>query len=252
MLNIVVPMAGAGSRFSKAGYKDPKPLIKVDGYEMIRIVINNLMPKIPHRFIFICQSEHNNHYNLRNKLSEWTGNPSIICIDELTEGAACTVLKAADLIDNNSPLVIANSDQYIDYDINIFYDNLLKNIYDGLILTMKANDPKWSYVKMTSTGSSVAEVFEKKVISDEATVGIYGFLRGRDFVSGAKSMISKNLRVNNEFYVAPVYNEIIASGASIGIENIGLDSMGMYGLGTPEDLNFFLSHDVKTKALSKL
>lgn len=240
MLNIVVPMAGAGSRFASAGYKDPKPLIPVRGVPMIKLVIDNLRPAFDHRFIFVCQRAHVEQYGLVEKLTNWAPGCVIVRLDGLTDGAACTVLAARDYIEMGEPLMIANSDQYVDVDINSYLAEIDKNKLDGLIMTMSANDPKWSFVGMSEEGL-VTNVVEKQVISNEATVGIYNFRRGGDFLRAADSMIEKELRVNNEYYVAPVYNELIAQGARIGISNIGREADGMYGLGIPKDLELFLT-----------
>ncbi|TDV11121.1 glycosyltransferase family 2 protein [Paraburkholderia caballeronis] len=248
MLNIVIPMAGAGSRFARAGYADPKPLIPIHGVPMIRVVINNLTPAREHRFIFICQREHDRQYGLRDKLTSWAPGAELILLDGLTDGAACTVLAAKDLIDNDDPLMIANSDQYIDCGIGSYLDDMDQRELDGLIMTMKADDPKWSFVGLDAA-SNVTQVVEKKVISDEATVGIYNFRRGRDFISATQRMIQANERVNNEFYVAPAYNPMIAGGARIGIFNIGSEGAGMYGLGIPADLDAFLALDLSRKAV---
>lgn len=214
---------------------------------MIRVVINNLKPRQDHRFIFICQDEHIKKYGLKEKLRDWAPGSEIIGINGLTEGAACTVLYAKDLISNNDPLMIANSDQYIDANINEYLSEMRARGYDGQIMTMKANDPKWSFVGLNSQ-QLVEKVVEKQVISDEATVGIYNFARGVDFVEAAQEMIDKNLRVNNEFYVAPAYNQMIKKGSKIGIYNIGSEANGMYGLGIPIDLEFFLTQQVLKKA----
>ncbi|NMZ69246.1 MobA-like NTP transferase domain-containing protein [Pseudomonas peli] len=246
MLNIIIPMAGAGSRFQKEGYTLPKPLISVNGVPMIRLVIENLKPSVPHRFIFICQKVHVDEYDLKAKLKAWAPNCEIVTVDGLTEGAACTVLAAENLIDSDEPLMIANSDQYVDVDIDFYLNTMSKMSLDGLIMTMKASDPKWSFVGMC--GDLVTHVVEKEVISDEATVGIYNFQRGREFVAAAHNMISKNLRVNNEFYVAPTYNQLISCGARVGIYNVGEEAKGMYGLGIPKDLELFLTLPVHERA----
>jgi len=247
MMNIVIPMAGAGSRFAKAGYADPKPLIKVHGVTMVKLVINNLKPTQPHRFIFIIQRAHDETYGLTSLLKEWEPSCEVVYADGLTEGAACTVLLAKDLIDNDEPLMIANSDQYVDCQIDDYLATMQDNNYQGIIMTMKANDPKWSFVGFDDDGN-VNRVVEKKVISDEATVGIYNFAKGSDFVHAAEEMLVKNDRVNNEFYVAPAYNYLIASGAKIGIYNIGSEANGMYGLGIPADLEIFLNLELSKHA----
>lgn len=237
-LNVVVPMAGAGSRFAQAGYSIPKPLIPVHGVPMIKVVIDNLTPTQDHRFIFISQREHALKYELQNKLSLWAPRCEIILIDGITEGAACTVLKAKHLFDNNHPLMIANSDQYINIAIDDYLTCSNSANLDGLIMTMPADNPKWSFVE-TDSNDYIVRVVEKEVISHQATVGIYNFSKGSDFIAGAESMIKKDLRTNNEFYVAPTYNELIAKGKKIGVYDVGLE--GMHGLGTPHDLTAFIA-----------
>lgn len=250
MLNIVIPMAGAGSRFAKAGYVDPKPLIKIHGVPMIRVVIENLRPSVPHRFIFVVQRSHVGAYDLQVKLNDWAPGAVLIELDGLTEGAACTVLAAKKLINNDSQLMIANSDQYVDCHIDTYLNELDRGVLDGLIMTMKASDPKWSYVGLDQNHRA-ERVVEKKVISDEATVGIYNFRRGSDFVSAAEQMISANERVNGEFYVAPVYNQLISNNQSIGVYNIGSETNGMYGLGIPADLDLFLGLPLSVTAAKR-
>jgi dTDP-glucose pyrophosphorylase len=247
MLNIVVPMAGAGSRFAREGYKDPKPLIPVNGMPMIRVIINNLTPSRMHRFIFVCQRAHVEAYGLVEKLSKWAPGCKVVSLNGLTDGAACTVLCARGLIDNQEELMIANSDQYVDVAIDDYLGSMDKGDFDGLIMTMRANDPKWSFVGL-GTNNLVTRVVEKEVISDEATVGIYNFRHGHDFVAAADRMIARNLRVNNEYYVAPAYNQLIEDGQRIRTYNVDAEANGMYGLGTPEDLNLFLGLPVLAKA----
>jgi dTDP-glucose pyrophosphorylase len=247
MLNIVVPMAGAGSRFAKEGYKDPKPLIPVRGVPMIRVVINNLTPSCDHRFVFVCQQAHIEQYGLFDKLSSWAPGCEIVGLNGLTQGAACTVLAAREYIGKDDPVMIANSDQYVDVNIDDYLAEMDRQNLDGLIMTMTADDPKWSFVGLTEAGL-VTNVVEKQVISNEATVGIYNFRKGGDFLRAADAMIEKKLLVNNEYYVAPVYNELIAKDARVGISNVGSEAAGMYGLGIPKDLDLFLSLPVCVSA----
>lgn len=249
MLNIVVPMAGRGSRFAKEGYTDPKPLIPINDKRMIEVVINNLKPNQPHKFIFICQQEHIEKYDLSTKLNEWAPGCEIVGINGVTDGAACTVLCAQHLIDNDQPLMIANSDQWIDIDINDYLNYMDHEKLSGLIMTMSANDPKWSYAELNEDGK-VIRVVEKEVVSEEATVGIYNFKHGADFCRSAQKMIDLDERTNGEFYVAPVYTWMYRDdNANIGVYNIGAEANGMYGLGIPADLKLFLSLDVAKKAL---
>jgi NDP-sugar pyrophosphorylase family protein len=232
-------MAGAGSRFASAGYRNPKPFIDVLGKPMIQWVIENLTSDVEQRFIFICQKEHQERFSFDTILEKLSPGSQVIGIDGLTQGAAETVLFASHLINDDNPLVIANSDQYIEYEMDSFFRSLNKKIFDGSILTMTSQHPKWSYIRY-GNNQLVTEVREKEVISDEATVGIYGFSKGSDFLNAAQKMIKNDSRVNGEFYVAPVYNELISEGSSISFENIGSDKEQMNGLGTPEDLLLFL------------
>lgn len=246
MLNIVVPMAGRGSRFANAGFTLPKPLVPVRGVPMIRLVIENLRPACPHCFVFLCLREHLDTYALQAKLQQWAPDCKVVAVETVTEGAACTVLLARELIDDATPLMIANSDQYVDIDINR-YLGAMEGGSDGLIMTMKARDPKWSYVRFDQ--DRIVEVVEKVVVSDEATVGIYNFRQGRMFVAATLEMIDKNLRVNGEFYVAPAYNQMISRGLKIAHYNIGSEMQGMYGLGIPADLARFEAAEVSRRAV---
>jgi dTDP-glucose pyrophosphorylase len=249
MLNIVLPIAGRGSRFVAAGYDLPKPLIPVHGVPMIELVVQNVRPSVPHRFIFLALEEHLQHLGLRTTLERSAPGCRIVPVGQVTDGAACTVLLARDLIDSDDPLMLANSDQWVNVSIDDYLASMDEPHADGLIMTMEARDPKWSFVGLDAAGW-VTQVVEKQVISDEATVGIYNFRRGGDFVWGADQMIAKNLRVNGEFYVAPVYNELLARGARIAIHNVGRDGAGMHGLGTPADLDSFLTSPMSRRAIA--
>ncbi len=235
-INIVIPMAGAGSRFSQAGYTFPKPLIDVNGKPMIQVVVNNL--NIDGRYIFIVRKEHVDKYNISMLLKIITNNKcEIIEVDSLTEGAACSVLLAKEFIDNDTPLLIANSDQYMEWNSNRFLYCMSNDKIDGGILTFKNNHPKWSYARVNDDGF-VVEVKEKEPISEHATVGVYYWAKGSEFVRCAEQMIRKDIRVNNEFYTCPVYNESIQENGRIKIH----DCDEMWGLGTPEDLQNYLRH----------
>jgi len=232
-------MAGRGSRFATAGYKRPKPLLLLAGQPMIEWVIDNIRPQRPHRFIFLCLAEHLRQYpQVPEALNNVCPGCAIIPVEALTEGAACTVLLARQLIDSDDPLMIANSDQYVSLDINDYLAVADRASADGLIMTFWSDHPKWSYCRLGPDGK-VTEVVEKHVVSNDATVGIYNFLKGRDFVRAADRMIAMDLRVNGEFYVAPVYNELIKQGHSIVVAGTGRERDGMYGLGIPEDFEFF-------------
>lgn len=234
-LNVLIPMAGAGSRFEAAGYTFPKPLIEVRGKPMIQVVVENL--NIEARFIYIVQRSHYEKYNLEFLLKLITPNCEIVQIDGLTEGAACTTLLAREFIDNDDSLVIANSDQFVEWNSGETLYSFMADGIDGGIVTFNATHPKWSYARIDEFGL-VQEVAEKKPISNIATVGIYFWKKGSDYVKYADNMIEKNIRTNGEFYVCPVFNQAIEDGKKFRIRNIDQ----MWGLGTPEDLNFFLEH----------
>lgn len=233
-LNIIIPMAGAGSRFEQAGYILPKPLIDVKGKPMIQVVVENL--NIDAHFIFIVQKSHREKYNLDTLLNMIAPDCSIIEVEEVTQGAACTVLLAKSLIDNNQPLLMANSDQYVEWDSGKFMYKMQEQNVDAGMLTFESTHPKWSFAKIDENGY-ITEVAEKNPISNIASVGIYYWKHGKDFVKYAEQMIERNIRVNNEFYVCPVFNEAIEDNKKIKTFNVA----EMWGIGTPEDLNAFLN-----------
>jgi HAD superfamily hydrolase (TIGR01509 family) len=234
-LNVLIPMAGAGSRFEKAGYTFPKPLIDVKGKPMIQVVVENL--NIKANYIYIVQKSHREKYNLDTLLNLITPGCKIVEVDGVTEGAAATALMAKEYINNNSPLFFANSDQFAEWDSNEFMYKMNETNADGGIVTFEATHPKWSFAKVDENGL-VTEVAEKNPISNIATVGYYYWKHGSDFVKYAEQMIDKNIRVNNEFYVCPVFNQAIEDCKRIRTFNI----KGMWGLGTPEDLKYYLEN----------
>ncbi len=238
MINIVIPMAGEGSRFSKAGYRKPKPFINVDGKPMIVRVLENLT-YFDARYILIARKEHMAQEAELVKQIEQEYNAVFIPIEKLTEGTACTVLYARKYINNDEPLLIANSDQIVDMSISDFINDCKDRKLDGSILTFidKHKDPKWSFAKIDKN-NLVTEVKEKVAISECATVGIYLYSKGRYFVDATIDMIIENERVNSEFYTCPTYNYAIRENAKIGIYNI--DFRQMHGIGTPDDLNIYL------------
>jgi len=234
-MNVLIPMAGAGSRFAQAGYTFPKPLIDVEGKPMIQVVVDNL--NIDATFIYVVQKSHREKYNLDTLLNLITPNCQIVEVDGLTEGAACTTLLAKEYIDSDAPLLMANSDQFLEWDSNEFMYKMIEQKVDGGILSFHSTHPKWSFAKVDEYGY-VTEVAEKNPISDIATVGVYYWAKGSDYVRYAEQMIQKNIRVNNEFYVCPVYNEGIIDGKKFKTFNIEK----MWGLGTPEDLKYYLEN----------
>ena len=239
-MNVLIPMAGAGKRFEEMGYSFPKPLVDVDGKPMIQLVVESL--NIDAKYIYVVQKEHYEKYNLKHLLNLISPNCKIIQIDEMTEGAACTTLLAEKYINNDEPLLMANSDQYLDWNSNEFMYSMIADDIDGGILTFTATHPKWSFAKLDDSGF-VERVAEKDPISNIATVGVYFWTRGSDYVKYCKQMIEKDIRTNNEFYVCPVYNEGIEDGKKIKTYHI--DKEQMWGMGTPEDLKRFLNDCIK-------
>ena len=234
-LNVLIPMAGAGSRFQQAGYTFPKPLIEVKGKPMIQVVVENL--NIKANFIYVVQKSHREKYNLDTLLNLITPNCKIVEVEGITEGAACTALLAKEFIDSDNPLFFANSDQFVEWDSNEFLYKMNETNADGGIVSFRATHPKWSFAKIDEQGL-VTEVAEKNPISDIATVGYYYWKNGSDFVKYAEEMIEQDVRVNGEFYVCPVFNQAIADGKEIRT----FDIPKMWGLGTPEDLKEYLEN----------
>tara|TARA_B100001250_G_scaffold236470_1_gene203102 strand:+ start:3953 stop:5341 length:1389 start_codon:yes stop_codon:yes gene_type:complete len=234
-MNVLIPMAGAGSRFEKAGYTFPKPLIDVNGKPMIQLVTENL--NIEARHIYIVQKSHYEKYNLQQLLNLISPECVIVQVDGVTEGAACTTLLAKEFINNDEPLVISNSDQVFEWDSNEFMYSMVADEVDGGILTFEATHPKWSFAKLGDDGF-VTEVAEKNPISNIATAGVYYFRKGSDYVKYAEQMIDRDIRTNNEFYVCPVYNQACEDNQKVKVFHIDR----MWGLGTPEDLNHYLTH----------
>jgi NDP-sugar pyrophosphorylase family protein len=214
------------------GYEKPKPLIDVNGVPMIKAVVDSL--DIDGNYIFVVQKQHSVQYHLLDVLDDIVPGCTVIEIDGVTDGAAITTLAAKDLINNNNPLLIANSDQVVVWDSSVI-TSLLRS-WD-LIALFKANESKWSFSKIED--GFITEVAEKKVISDNANVGIYGWSKGSDYVRYAEQMIDKGIKTNNEYYVAPVYNEAILDGKRI----IPYFVDEMHGIGTPEDLEDYIAKD---------
>lgn len=239
-INILVPMAGLGTRFADKGYTLPKPLIDIEGQPMIKRVVDSL--SIDGHYIFIVQKEHYETYDLQTILENIAPGCDIVQVDGITEGAAVTTLAAKELINNELPLVIANSDQIIEWNSEEFVTivtDLINN--DGMVMgtipVFASEDPKWSYAALQD--GMVNRVAEKEVISNNATVGVYGWRTGAEYVQAAEQMIANNTRTNNEFYICPVYNEAFAEGKLATIFYVSR----MFGVGTPEDLENYLAKD---------
>ncbi len=235
-VQVVIPMAGDGSRFVMAGYSTPKPLIDIEGKPMIQWVVDNLNIAGA-KYIFVVRSSHlqNAEWRLRERLEHHVPGCVIVPTDTLTEGPACSVLLATPHLDPDKPLLIANSDQYLEWDANAFLYEAQQ--VDGCISVFNQPDPddkKWSYVRVGDNGL-VTVVREKEPISHMASTGLYYWRRAGDFVLYANRMMDRNIRVNGEFYVCPVYNEAVADGRRIRVSFC----KKMWGLGVPADLRTF-------------
>jgi len=234
-MNIVMPMAGRGSRFAQLGIATPKPLIPVRGKPMYAWATEGLPLSLARRLIFICLAEHlverELEYDIKSRYAQY--DPAIIALDHVTEGQASTVLTARDFVDSDEPLLIFNADTYCPTNLGQALEVMGPTV-DGVLDVFRAEGDKWSFARVDAQ-NKVLETAEKRRISPWATTGLYYFRRGRDFVKHAGEMIAANERSNNEFYVAPVYNRLIAAGADIRANPVER----VWVLGTPEDLENF-------------
>jgi dTDP-glucose pyrophosphorylase len=243
---ITIPMAGAGTRFRNAGYRLPKPLIDLRGKPMIERVLDNLgrpcPPSVEVRHVLLALNDHLDAYKVYFQ-KELTPRlvaagykpPVLVPVHALTEGQASTCLLATAHIDNSEPLLIANSDQIINWTPYDFITRAERDHLDGIILTFTSRHPNNSYVELAPSGL-VARTVEKVVVSDLATCGLYFWTQGRDFVRSAYDMIRANDRCRNEFYVCPAYNYLIARGGRVGIQHVDEH----WPIGTPEELVKYL------------
>lgn len=250
-IQLIIPMAGLGKRFVDANYTTLKPLIPIHGVPMIRLVIDNLMSDRVGHVVIVAQRKTTEEVDLRGILAHLNVPLTIVAVESVTQGPADTVLQARQVVNNRLPMVIANSDQYVDAKLEDFYDSLLKDGDSGAILTMEDDDPKWSYVEIDVAGQ-VKRVKEKEVISNQATVGVYGFSSATLAWSAFAEMWQQNDRTNGEFYVAPAYNFLAKSGVPINLINLGPVSSVMYGLGTPEDLELFIALPISRTAATAI
>jgi dTDP-glucose pyrophosphorylase len=241
-MKIVIPMAGSGSRFVNVGVTQPKPLIEVAGKTMIQWSIEGMRCTCPDAkdsdFVFICRADHEQDYQMSKKLKAMAGpGATIILTPSITDGAACTVLLAKGLIDNDEDMLMCDSDHFVICpELKKAREEARRNNWGGLIPVIEKTSTKYSYVRLDEQGN-VVETREKQLISTHAAV-MYYFTKGKYFVSAAEAMIKKNIRYNNEFYMCPVYNEVIAQGKIVRTIPVKL----AIHLGTPEDAAYFNEH----------
>ena len=237
MLQIIIPLGGKATRFQERGYTFPKPLIEIGNHSMIELVLENLAPPPPHQYTFICRKEHLAQFYLGDMLQLLAPGCRIIPLEQETAGALCSVLLAIDQLDLDEEILIANGDQFISSGLEPFYQACRQPDIDGCILTFTATHPRWSFVRTDESGRVTATA-EKRPISKQATAGIYYFRRARDLVEGAEKLIVKGLTTSGQFFVCPVFNELILAGKKIITHH--LPDGAMHSLGTPEDLELFL------------
>ena len=245
-MQLVIPMAGLGTRFSQAGYKKIKPLINVLGKPMIEIVLDNLIPIETNfeKIILIINREIDNDEEFQKLIKRYRKNIDLRVLNQISKGPADSVLLARDLIQEDKPITIANCDQYLVTDLDKFYMKLSEGESDGIIITMQDNHKKWSYAALDAKNNLVTHVAEKKVISDFATVGVYGFKKANDLFNAIQESFRKRETVNDEYYVGPLYNHLIAKNQKITIYNLGKLGNKFFGLGTPEDLKIFQEYAI--------
>ena len=238
-IHLIIPAAGLGSRFRAAGINTPKPLISVLGIPMIGWVIANF-ELTPTDEIWIISRKEDCLPVEKDSFISKNNNPiHFIELDGVTDGAATSLMYALDQIPDEEAVLSANSDQFISSNIVEFMDLVRYGNCEGQILTMNATDSKWSYVERNSEGQ-VVNVVEKVRISDEATVGVYGWKSANLAKKAIKAMKEDKLTVNGEYYVAPSYTYLIKQGGRVGTFNVGDVELDVHGLGTPEDLDLFL------------
>ncbi len=231
-----MPMSGEGKSFVERGYTFPKPLVEIAGRPMVEWVLAGLCIEEPHRFIFICSEEHLRRFALAEVLQLLAPGATIIPVSKPTSGALCSVLLASEFLNHESELVIANADQVVDLPFPDFLDSARRPPTDGCILTFPSTHPKWSFAK--EMDGLVVAVAEKRPISNQATAGLYYFRNSNEFVRAAEQVILKNAALQGEFFVAPVYNELILQGKRITTRRIAREQM--HSLGTPEDVTAFV------------
>jgi NDP-sugar pyrophosphorylase family protein len=235
VIRIVVPMGGDGRQFAERGYTFPKPLVEIAGQPLIELVVRNLTPAEPHQFVFVCRREHVQRYALADVLRLVAPGCAVVPLHEPTAGALCSVLLALEHLHADEELVIANADQWLEGSIDRFLAAARQGGWDGGLITFPNTHPRWSYVRLEA--GHVVAVAEKQPISRHATAGVYYFRRGADFVAAAERMLCKNASLGGEFYVAPVFNELVLDGRLVGHFPLGPGEM--HGLGTPEEVERF-------------
>jgi NDP-sugar pyrophosphorylase family protein len=244
MLQVIIPMAGKAARFAERGHTFPKPLLEIGNRSMIEMVLENLAAPQPVQYTFICRKEHLSQFYLGDMLRLLAPGCRVIALENETAGALCSVLLAVDQLNLDEEILIANGDQIITTSLDPFYAACREPGSDGCILTFTATHPRWSFARTDANGRVMA-VAEKRPISKQATVGLYYFRRARDLVEASEKMILKGLTTSGQFFVCPVYNELILAGKNIRTHH--LPDGTMHSLGTPEDVDVFMKYYLSGK-----
>lgn len=242
MLTIVVPIGGGAKRFQERGYTFPKPLVEILGKPMIEIVAQNLAPSEPHRFVFVARAEDLNRWALREVLDLVCPGCRIVPLRKPTSGALCSVLLAMEEIPAEGELLVANGDQFLEMAMDEFLSVARASQADGAIITFPSRHPKWSFAR--EEDGLVVQVAEKRPISEWATAGIYWFRSAADFLRAAERSIMKNAGIDDQFYVCPVFNEMILEDKRVVTHRISREAM--HSLGTPEDVEAFTAARLRT------
>lgn len=235
-INIVIPMAGLGKRFSDCGYRLPKPFLPLGHKTMIESVVANIqkgMAISDFYFTFIINKNQLNEDDVFKAIQKQilSTNFQIITIDYVPQGPAESALVGVEKTNIQEQLIITNCDQIIeDWNFDIFSKFCEINEADGVLGTFHSSSPKNSYVKLSDT-NEVIDVKEKEVISNIATNGFHWWKRGLYFVESVNQMKRNNDTVNGEYYVAPSYNYMIQRGMKVMPFAFNMH----YPIGTPKD-----------------
>jgi len=236
-MNIVMPMAGRGSRFNGSNYTAPKPLINVLDKPMFVHSLASINNIEFDQLIIVALKEHDNNFNLNGLIKKYLGGKKVelILINEVTEGQLCTILKARELMDLEKSLLITSSDTIVISNIGNEIINRAKNCV-GIISVADMPGEQWSFAKTDKSGK-VIEVTEKVKISNHASTGLYYFSNTREFLSYADKIIADKEKTKGEYYVMPVYSHYIQDKKEISISI----AKEMWDMGTPDALSNYLS-----------
>ena len=250
-MQYVIPAAGEGKRFAEKGFLDPKPLIKLHGIPLIIWVIANFTFEKEDTLLIVGRS----NCRIDSIVKEYCQNLDLdidyLFLDGLTDGAARTVDLAAERLAQNQPMIVANSDQYVSTSIDAYLQISKSNLFDGTIMTMKANSNKWSYV-LTNDHDEIIQIEEKNEISNDATVGIYGWARVSDYRNSFLESVKNKQTLNGEYYLAPTYNNLIKNSMKIKKVDIGAVDKVVHGLGTPDDFQSFMVNPISYQEVKKI